>query len=103
MPGVGGAGAPRGARPRCACPARAGASAGGYYLGGQTPAAVTAGGGRLDLSDVAAADAGGRLQALFTLRLPQPPAQLTALPFLCGPALRPPAHACLLERRSLPF
>lgn len=50
---------------------------------------MTAGNGRLDLSDVMAADAGGRLQALFTLRLPQPPAQLTALPFLCGPALRP--------------
>ncbi len=53
-------------------------------MGGQTPAAVTAGNGRLDLSDVMAADAGGRLQALFTLRL-----QLTALPFLCGPALTP--------------
>lgn len=47
---------------------------------------VVAGTGRLDLAHVVAArDPSGRLQALFTLRLPQAAAKLTGLPFLCGP------------------
>ena len=66
---------------------RPGATAGNYYLGGQTPAAVVEGAGRLDAANITAArDASGRLQAAFTLRLPHAPAQLTAQPFLCGPA-----------------
>ena len=45
------------------------------------------GAGRLEASNVTAArDASGRLQAAFTLRLPHTPNQLTAQPFLCGPA-----------------
>lgn len=75
----------------------AGASAGNYFLGGGTPSTVVEGRGRLDVTDVAAArDPSGHLQALFTLRLPQASAQLTALPFLCGPAL-----GCLLAPTQL--
>ncbi|KAK9821563.1 hypothetical protein WJX81_002481 [Elliptochloris bilobata] len=70
-------------KPCATCPS--GAAADNYYMGGQSPAAVVAGAGRLNVSGLAAArDGSGRLQAMFSLRLPQAPDQLTALPFLAS-------------------
>lgn len=59
---------------------------------------VVAGTGKLDLAHVVAArDPSGRLQALFTLRLPQAPAKLTGLPFLCGPSPAVPQPVCTMS------